>query len=115
MNFIIDENIPVELIPWLNNKGHKTFSCAKASSDEKVARLAKERKAIIISQDRHFANALRFAPNDFFGIIRIKIHPPFIEDLAFSLEELFKTFRKPTDFEGKLIILEKDGFFRLRR
>lgn len=114
MDFVIDENIPAELMPWLNQKGHNTFSVPKGSDDENVASLAKERKAIILSQDRHFANSLKFSPKEFMGIIRIKIHPSDIEDITFSLERLFEVFAKPKDFKGKLIILGKEGFFKLK-
>ena len=114
MNFVIDENIPIELIPWLNQRGHNTFSAPKGSSDEKVAFLAKERESILLTQDRHFSNTLRFSPRDFSGIIRIKIHPSYIEDITLSLEKLFEIFAKSEDFKGKLIILGKEGFFKLK-
>lgn len=114
MDFVIDENIPAELIPWLKRKGHNTFPVPKGFSDEEVALLAKERKAILLTQDRHFTNSLRFPPQDFSGIIRIKIHPSYIEDITLSLEKLFEIFNKIEDFKGKLIILRKEGFFKLK-
>ena len=114
MNFAIDENIPVELIPWLNQLGHKTVLVAKGNSDEKVFSFAKGRKATLLTQDRHFANTLRFPPKGSFGIVRIKIHPAHIEDIIFSIESLFKVFNKPEDFKNKLVILNKEGFFKLK-
>ena len=115
MDFIIDENVPVELITWLNQLRHSTFLTPKGASDEEVALLAKEQKAILLTQDRHFTNTLRFPPQDFSGIIRIKIHPSHIEDITLSLKKLFEVFSKPEDFKGKLIILGKEGFFKLKR
>ncbi|MBI5025011.1 MAG: DUF5615 family PIN-like protein [Candidatus Omnitrophica bacterium] len=114
MDFVVDENIPIEIIPWLNKNGHKTFAVPKGSSDEEVALLAKERKAILLTQDRDFTNTLRFPPKDFPGIIRIKIHPSYIEDMIPALEKLFKIFSSQKDFERKLIILGKEGFFKLK-
>lgn len=114
MDFIIDENIPVKLADWLTEKGHNPIFCLKGSSDEDIASLAKQRKAILLTQDRHFTNTLRFPPQDFSGIIRIKIHPSYIEDITSSLEKLFKKFANSENFRGKLIILSKKGFFKLK-
>ena len=114
LDFVLDENIPVELTSWLIQKGHNSTSCPKGSLDEDVASLAKERKAILLTQDRHFTNTLRFPPKSFSGIVRIKIHPSYLEDITSSLGKLFETFSAPEDFKGKLIVLEKDGFFRLK-
>jgi len=114
MDFVIDENIPVELANWLIQKGHKVTSCPKGSPDEDVASFTKQRKAILLTQDRHFTNTLKFPPQDFSGIIRIKIHPAYIEVLTSSLEKLFGTFTTPEDLKGKLIILKEEGFFRLK-
>ena len=114
MEFVIDENIPVELIPWLNERGHRTFPVAKGMADENIAVMAKERKAILLTQDRHFANTLRFPPHHFHGFIRIKIHPSYIEDITDSLTKLFEKFPDPGDFKEKLIILGKEGFLNLK-
>lgn len=114
MDFVVDENVPIELISWLKRRGHNTFSIPKGTSDEKVALITKERRFILLTQNRHFTNTLRFPPQDFPGIIRIKIHPSYIEDIIPSLENLFKIFSKQEDFRGKLVILEKDGFFKLK-
>lgn len=59
MNFAVDENIPIELIPWLNNKNHTVFTVAKGSSDEEVAFLAKEKESILLTQDRHFTLSIK--------------------------------------------------------
>ena len=114
MLFCVDENIPHELVGWLKKKGHEVFSLPKGAADEEIANAAKKRAAVLLTQDRHFANTLRFPPVNFQGIVRIKIHPAFIEDIAFSLTNLLSRFTSREDFKGKLIILEKDGFFKLK-
>ncbi|MBU0896945.1 MAG: DUF5615 family PIN-like protein [Candidatus Omnitrophica bacterium] len=114
MDFVVDENVPAELTSWLKKIGHNVFSPLKGTPDEKVALLSKERKAILLTQDRHFTNTLRFPPSNFSGMVRIKIHPSYIEDITLSLEKLLKVFSQPEGFKGKLIILGKEGFFRLK-
>ena len=113
--FIIDENIPYKLIYWLQEKGHTVSLVNKGISDEEIASLCKQTQGTLLTQDRHFANTLRFPPKNFpDGIIRLKIHPPFIEDLVFSLERLFEIFSRQEDFSRKLIVLEKYGFFDVK-
>jgi len=114
LDFVIDENIPAELATWLKLKGHETFPVSKGTPDEWVASFAKTRKAILLTQDRHFANTLVFPPKDFSGIVRIKIHPSYIEDITLSIEKLFEALPRPEQFRGRLIVLEKDGFFRIK-
>jgi len=55
----------------------------------------------------HFADILLFLPKDFFGIVRIKIHPPSANVIIPALKHLLS---KVKDFEKKLIVLEKDAF-----
>lgn len=114
MYFVIDENVPSDLIAWLTGKSHVTFPVPKGGSDEEVASIAKNKKSILLTLDRHFTNSLKFPPKEFFGIIRIKIHPSYIEDIIFSLDRLFCVFSRQEDFRSKLIILEKEGYFKLR-
>lgn len=114
MQFVIDENIPKELIDWLKTNNHIVSCVPKGSDDEKAAAITKEKDFVLLTLDRHFANTLRFPPKDFPGIIRIKLHPSYIEDIIFSLEKLFIAFPKKEHFKGKLILLEKYGFFKLK-
>lgn len=114
MHFIIDENIPQELAVWLEKQSHQILCVAKGSSDEEIAALAQTKDFILLTLDRHFANTLKFPPKNFAGIVRIKIHPSYIEDITFSLKELFRVFTSSEDLRGKLFILEKDGYFKLK-
>ena len=108
IRLIADENIPWELIETLRQKGYEIFVPARWLEDVDIGRLAQKERRIILTQDKDFTNPFIFPPKNFHGIIRIRIHPPIIEDILKSLETLFAA-HSSKDIDGKLIILEKTG------
>jgi hypothetical protein len=68
---------------------------------------------ILLTFDKHFANILIYPPKSHHGIIRIRIHPPLIDDLIRALDQLMKKFDLNA-IGGSLIVLEREGF-RVRR
>ena len=106
--FIVDENVPTEIIRYLLAKKYNVLVPVRRLKDIELGKIAKRERRIILTHDKDFANPFLFPPKEFHGIIRLRIHPPVITDITRVLEKLFLSF-SPKDFKGKLIILEKNG------
>ncbi|MEK7621913.1 MAG: DUF5615 family PIN-like protein [Patescibacteria group bacterium] len=78
--------------------------------DSRVAIRAKLEKRILLTFDSDFSNILVYPPQKYYGIIRIRIEPPFIEVVMSALKSVFIEFKSPKDFFGKLIIVEEAHF-----
>lgn len=115
--FLADENIPVKIIEYLESAGYSVMDLRKYKikhlTDEQVMSFATDKKLILLTFDKHFSNIMKYPPEKYYGIIRIRIHPPILDDIKKSLQ-LFFDKMKVDDIAGKLIVLEKDGF-RIRK
>ncbi len=109
MRFLIDENVRKEVVEFLIKEEHDVKSVPSGYKNGQIASLVKQKKRILLTHDKHFADILMYPPKGFFGIIRIRIHPPTAENIIPSLSKLLKKLSK-TNLTGKLIILEKDDF-----
>ena len=113
ISFIIDENIFPQISPLLISYNFKVKdinnSKLKGISDEEIIKMAKEEKSIILTFDKHFADILKYPPENYFRIIRIRIHPPILNDIITAIRNFVNDFDLKK-IKGKLIILEKDGF-----
>jgi hypothetical protein len=77
--------------------------------DKQIFDLAKSEERVILTLDKHFLNKVKFPPKESSGIVFIKIHPPLIDSVYFTLEKLFKSVNSP-DFKGRLFTLTNSGF-----
>lgn len=112
MRFLIDENVRKEVIDFLGSCDHDILTVKPGSEDKKIAQIAKETKRVILTHDQHFADILMYPPQEYSGIIRIKIHPPSPATIINALKDLLSEIT-PDKLDKKLVILEEDGF-RLR-
>lgn len=80
---------------------------SKGVKNSRVARLAREQKAILVTRDSDFVNTLTYPPGKFYGIVILQIHPPKSELLIRTLPNFLT---KVNEFEGKLFLIEKVGF-----
>lgn len=110
LKLLCDENLPSALDLLLAKQGHRIKRPPSGSRDSEVAALARKEKLVLISFDSDFANILNYPPADFFGIIRLNVHPPTISRALGALELVFRHFKKQKEFKGKLIIAEPAGF-----
>jgi predicted nuclease of predicted toxin-antitoxin system len=115
--FLADENIPPAVVRFLRDRGFDVKEVREAglpgASDDVILSLAREEGRVLLTLDKHFTNILVYPPGSHHGIIRIRIHPPLIEDIVNALNRLFQK----SDIgmmRGSLIILECEGF-RVRR
>jgi predicted nuclease of predicted toxin-antitoxin system len=116
IKLLADENIPSGVTKFLRDRGFdvKEVGAGKAgASDDAIMALARKEERILLTSDKHFANILTYPPQSHHGIIRIRIHPPLIEDSVRALDQLTKKFDLNV-IGGSLIILEREGF-RIRR
>lgn len=110
LKVLCDENVPGAVIGFLNELGFDVRTAKPGSLDTAIAAQARREKRILITFDSDFANILAYPPSHFFGIIRVKVSPPFIDVILRSLKTVFKQFRTQKEFRGKLVIAESDRF-----
>ena len=112
INFLTDENIFPKVVEFLRSYNFDVKDIREkplaGSSDEEIIRLAKNEQRTLLTFDKHFANILQYPPESYFGIIRIRIHPPILNLIINSLQRFFTEFDL-SKVKGKLIILEPDG------
>jgi len=115
--FLADENIPSAVPRFLQDRGFDVKEAGEAgiygASDDVVMALARKEQRVLLTFDKHFANILVYPPHSHHGIIRIRIHPPLIDDILQALNQLLKKFDLNA-IGGSLIVLEREGF-RVRR
>lgn len=113
MRFLADENIYPKIVTHLVNTGHDTVNVkeltSSGASDEEVFGLATKQKRVLITFDKHFANVLRYPPENTYGIIVIRIHPPVLIDIVRTIDRFLK---EPNigNLKGKLIVLTRKGY-----
>ena len=117
IRLLADENIPPNVVRFLRDRGIEVKEVGGAgsagSSDDGIKRLARKENRALVTLDNHFANILVYPPGTHHGIIRIRIHPPLIEDIITAFDQLLDKVDLD-EIAGSLIVLEREGF-RLRR
>ena len=110
LKLLCDENIPRYVITSLAERSFDVKSVTPGISDDAVAATAQKERRILITFDSDFANILAYPPSEYFGIVRINIHPPFPNIILTALQRVFDAFTKEKDFRKKLIIVEASTF-----
>lgn len=76
MRFLADEHIPARLIAYLRFHGHHVIAASDpplaGEPDTTVFRVAKQRRAVIITLDLDFANIQAYPPRTHHGIVVIR-------------------------------------------
>ncbi len=109
MKILADENIPKKILNLLEESRLDIKRVSKGANDQSIAELAKSENRVILTFDRDFGNILLFPPEQYSGIIFIRIRPPLIISVFSALSNLFKLV-KPEEFNGKLFVLSTHGF-----
>lgn len=113
MKFLADENIFPPVISHLRNLGHDVKGIQESGlfqvTDDVIISIAIKEERTIITFDKHFGDILRYPPHNLPGIILIRIHPPLLKDIIYSLNNLFKNYHADS-FRGRLIVLSKSGY-----
>lgn len=97
MKFLLDANIPYsakEIFPDKDSVLHVDDIGLAQSTDEEIISWAKKNKAGLVTRDFDFANILNFPPNNYFGILILKI-PSFYT--ATDIKRVLKKFLSRID------------------
>src|SRR3989344_5020181 len=108
-SFLADENIPLKFIKEFSNIGFDIKRVELRKKDKQVFEIAKSVGRVLLTSDKHFLNKLKFPPQESSGIIFLKIHPPLIDSIQFSLDKLLKSVNS-SEFKGRLFIVSLTGF-----
>ena len=109
MIFLLDVHIPVSLFEYLNDAGHEVYRgdqiFGPGTSDEAIAAFAAERDKVVVSCDLHFANILRFPPENYPGFVVIRCPAQSIK----AIRRVFEAFAATVDWRSthhRLTIVE---------
>lgn len=111
LRLLCDENIPAGVISSLVESGFDVKKVKPKMADQEIAGVAKRERRTLLTFDSDFANIIAYPPNLYWGIVRIKIHPPYVGTIMSALNDLFVTFRSMNQLKGKLIILEPSKIY----
>jgi len=117
VKFFLDENIPNSSIEVLEELGyeveHARTAGFKGSSDDEIARYAKEEEAILVTRDLDFGNVLWYPEGSHHGVLIIRLPHDYT---AKQITEKIKEFVEKIEVEklvGHITILEL-GRYRMR-
>ena len=113
MKFIADENVYPKVVSHLREIGHDVKDIRSSNlfsaSDDEIIECGRKEERTLITFDKHFADTLRHPPENTFGIIVIRIHPPIFRDVEKALHMLLKEPNLET-LKGKLVVLSRKGY-----
>src|SRR3989344_7636547 len=116
MKFLLDANLPYSAKELFAPK-HEVFHVRDIeladASDEKILAWAKANEAVLITRDLDFANIQRVPPENYHGIIVLRL--PSFYTANHIKKVMAEFFLKTTDesFSRSIIIFE-EGRFRIR-
>jgi len=104
--FLLDENIPRELLLFLQANNYDAIIKPKGLMNGRLAYFSKIENRTLITQDKDFYN-YKFTKDKIHSIILIKI----FQHNLYQLTKLFSILlTKIENFEGKIIYLGEDTF-----
>lgn len=110
MKFLLDEDVPLELLKILQKSGHDIIRVTPSSPDPEIAERAKKEKRILITLDKDFTNRAQFPPKEY-DVVQFRIHPPYAERLIEAMDELLRSL-SPEEWKG-LIVVQEGGHIRV--
>ncbi len=106
MKFLVDEDVPVEIIEKLGKIGHDAIRVVPSSSDPENANRAKSEGRVLISLDKDLTNRSLYPPKEN-NIIHVQIHPPLADTVMDAINNMLAII-PPERIKG-LIVLTKSG------
>ncbi len=115
MHFKLDENVPLQLVPFLKEflKEEKypvsTIFSEKLSgiSDSELGRLCQKEKYVLITLDNDFSNLQLYPPALYEGIIVIRLKSQGINSVIGAFRNLLSSFDL-ADVKNSCIVVESD-------
>lgn len=117
MRILADHCVYGKTIRLLKEAGHEVIVLKEISStsvdDQTAARLATEHNAILLSNDKDFADIVRYPPKEHKGIIVLRITPQ-SEDVVHKTLMNFLQSKSPGEITGSLVVIQGNKIrFRL--
>lgn len=110
MRFKIDENLPPEIAELLRQAGHDAFTVfdqgLRSHTDTQIIAVCQAEGLALLSLDLDFANILTFPPEDFAGLIVLRLHRPGRTAVAQLVRRILPHFSKQP-VAGKLWIVDE--------
>jgi predicted nuclease of predicted toxin-antitoxin system len=108
MRFLIDENIPVNLVKTLRKLGHDAVRVQLTSDDWSIARKALKEERILVTQDKDFISSVMRSG---IGVIHVQVLPANEDTIIDAFLNLLDNLLQEK-FEG-LVILKNDRHFHI--
>ncbi len=90
MRFLLDENVPIQVLDAIRKRGHDVERVPLGSRNGEVAGLASREKRILLTYDKDFLDARRYPPAQYWGIVCLRLHPPILKEIESALEHVLK-------------------------
>ena len=104
MRFLIDANLPRSVAALLIQHGHQVDFLRDAGlaalPDELVASRAQKTHATLVTRDLDFSDVRQYPPDDYFGIVVIRVPDDFV---AAEIVQLLERFVQQANFLNQLI------------
>jgi len=114
MRLLFDENVHNKVVEHFASKHKhevtKVSSVIRGAPDFKVAELAENMDAVLVTQDKDFGDILLLTASKIPGVILLRISSVIPEDTIAAIEKAFDEVGTP---EGKLVVIE-DNRIRVR-
>jgi len=102
MQFLLDENVRKELFPLLQNLGFSARIAPKGASDETIAQISIKENRVLVTNDEDFSE---YPKSTVFSVVWLRIPQNDPQSLLVMFNKLL---RECHDFNGRLIVLEKN-------
>ena len=110
MRFKIDENLPPEASTLLQNSGHDALTVweqrLQGRPDLTIARVCQEEQRIFITLDLDFADIRTYPPDQYSGLIVMRLNSQSRTSVLTALERLLPILEKER-IEGHLWIVDE--------
>jgi predicted nuclease of predicted toxin-antitoxin system len=104
----LDQMLRVDLAVLLREQGHDVVRASETghdrADDSVILQRAVADQRTLVTLDGHFGDWVVLPLSAHFGVIRVKVHPTFTENIARLLIPLLQNHSQP-DFLNKLVIL----------
>jgi predicted nuclease of predicted toxin-antitoxin system len=104
----LDQCLRAELAEYLHSHGHDVVRAAELNQaradDALILERARQERRILVTLDEHFGDWTVLPLSEHFGVIRVKAHPPSVENVAKVLLPLLAE-RSQVDFQNHLVIV----------
>lgn len=102
--FLVDENVKIILLRFLESEGFDTKFVPKTAADLKVASISKEEERIIITNDQDFQ---WYSDKEIFSVVLLKVPQ---KDNALLIKSFHKLLSECNNFSGKIIVVDSKSW-----